>query len=302
MVEFYVEPNTTTIPLGRQGENLARTICFELSEMIEEYGAGTATLICLRSKDSAPYVCDTTQNGSMLSWTPTDTDTAYAGAGKCELRWSVGEVLAKSIVYNTVITPSISGDSVVPSEYESWYEALLEHISKYEIASDQIEANAENIATNTNDIAVLDGRVDEITTLPEGSTTGDAELADIRVGADGTIYPNAGDAVRGQVADLKADIGNLSDLETESKTDLVSAINEAAHGSGSGLDKTSIDLLESILRAAMYSSNQSSTITQLIEHLKSLLPVNNNIVVDGTTMTILELGVEPNNINGLYIQ
>ena len=204
MVEFYVEPNTTTIPLGRQGENLARTIYFELSELISNYGEGTATLVYLRSKDSAPYVCDTTQSGIMLSWTPTDTDTAYAGAGKCELRWVVGETLAKSIVYRTSVTESITGDSTVPSEYESWYEALLEHISEYEIASDQIETNTRNIATNTNDIAVLNGRVDEITTLPEGSTTGDAELADIRVGADGTIYPNAGKAVRTQINDVKS--------------------------------------------------------------------------------------------------
>ena len=204
MVEFYVEPNTTTIPLGRQGENLARTIYFELSELISNYGEGTATLVYLRSKDSAPYVCDTTQSGIMLSWTPTDTDTAYAGAGKCELRWVVGETLAKSIVYRTSVTESITGDSTVPSEYESWYEALLEHISEYEIASDQIAANASQITANTSDIAVLDGRMDEFTTLTDGSTTGDAELADIRVGYDGTVYSNAGEAVRTQIADVKS--------------------------------------------------------------------------------------------------
>ena len=204
MVEFYVEPNTTTIPLGRQGENLARTIYFELSELISNYGEGTATLVYLRSKDSAPYVCDTTQSGIMLSWTPTDTDTAYAGAGKCELRWVVGETLAKSIVYRTSVTESITGDSTVPSEYESWYEALLEHISEYGIASDQIAANASQITANTSDIAVLDGRMDEFTTLTDGSTTGDAELADIRVGYDGTVYSNAGEAVRTQIADVKS--------------------------------------------------------------------------------------------------
>ena len=39
-------------------------------------------------------------------------------------------------------------------------------------------------------------RIDNLATLTEGSTTGDAELVDGRVSADGTIYSNIGENIR----------------------------------------------------------------------------------------------------------
>ena len=59
--------------------------------------------------------------------------------------------------------------------------------------------------------SVQSARMDTFTSLPEGSTSGNAELADIRVGADGTTYDTAGNAVRGQIGELKSD---LEDLES----------------------------------------------------------------------------------------
>lgn len=85
--------------------------------------------------------------------------------------------------------------------------------SKWNNYADEIEQNKSDILTAKTDIQnlqvqddVLNSRIDNIATLPEGSTTADAELADIRVGADGNTYPNAGTAVRTQVSELKSDL------------------------------------------------------------------------------------------------
>lgn len=73
---------------------------------------------------------------------------------------------------------------------------------------------------------VLKERMDTFTQLPSGSTSGDAELHDIRVGANGVTYNTAGDAVRGQYSQLKEDLGNKNNLNTDNKSNLVNAINE----------------------------------------------------------------------------
>lgn len=58
-----------------------------------------------------------------------------------------------------------------------------------------------------SEIAVERARINSFTALAEGSTTGDAELQDIRVAVDGMTYSTAGEAVRGQVSDLKNTLG-----------------------------------------------------------------------------------------------
>ena len=72
-----------------------------------------------------------------------------------------------------------------------------------------LDQYANTINLNKNEIAVLKSRMDSFTSLQQGSTTGDAELIDGRVGYDGKTYKNIGGAIRGQVSQLSDDIGDI---------------------------------------------------------------------------------------------
>lgn len=140
-----VQKETTPIAdecilLGRQCENEARQIQFDLSWLIGEYGSGTATLVHQRNKDTAPYICTATQTGNTLTWTLDNQDTAYDGWGKAELRWTVGDVLAKTLIYKTMVIRSITADTTIPEPLESWYDQMIEYIDEHGIDPEDLAA------------------------------------------------------------------------------------------------------------------------------------------------------------------
>lgn len=134
-------------------------------------------------------------------------DNAYTSANKAEA-WAIGYY---------------EGDPVQPGEpqYENnaKYYAESAAADAATIAEDLTELpSIKTRLTNAEiDISVLDSRVDQFASLPAGSTAGNAELLDIRIGAYGEEYPSAGDAVRGQIRAIDDDLYNINvdDIEIE---------------------------------------------------------------------------------------
>jgi hypothetical protein len=56
------------------------------------------------------------------------------------------------------------------------------------------------------DLEIERQRINQLQQIPEGGTTADAALNDIKIGADGITYNSPGDAVRGQINKLKNDL------------------------------------------------------------------------------------------------
>lgn len=127
------------LALGRQLENNVRSIVFDCSALVEEFGEGEATLAHQRFDDVAPYPVTIAGDGNVYTWNITDADTAYCGMGRAEVRWITSDGLGKSVTFMTQVLPSLTGDSVIPEPLQSWYDNLIQYINDNLITEGQLE-------------------------------------------------------------------------------------------------------------------------------------------------------------------
>lgn len=129
---------------------------------------------------------------------------------------------------------SNTNTEVLTTAYEKLQGAITQANTVLPELEEAVEkGNLDNYATTSQleekasktDIATTNARIDTFTVLTEGSTTGDAELTDGRIGADGITYSNIGGAIRGQYNNLFTQI-NKNNLIFKNNDKLNSCIKK----------------------------------------------------------------------------
>ena len=130
--------------LGRQGENGARQILFDVSAWQQIYGPGIVQLLAKRTGDTTPYPISVTTEGGLARWTISAADVGVAGNyGAAELIYSVGGQVAKSDVWQTVVSPALDNASPTPPEpAQGWVDAVLQAGAAAQEAADRAEEAA----------------------------------------------------------------------------------------------------------------------------------------------------------------
>lgn len=180
-INVNVQRPPTNIPLGRQGENLATCVIFDCSGFAQLYGDGTAELLH-ELKSGTVYPVAIQQDGASVSWAVSASDTATVGAGRAELRWYVGDTLAKSAKFRTSVSSAMADSTTEtpPEPQQSWVDTVLQAAQEIKDGAISDEKLAEAIAAYLEEHPI-DAGLDEAALaayLTENGYLTNADLAD----------------------------------------------------------------------------------------------------------------------------
>ena len=157
-----------TIRLGRQGENLATVVVFDVAGFRKNFGDGHAALVHKRSGDSTAYPVSVAQINDSVLWIVQTSDLCNDGTGECELSWIVNETVAKSETYKTLTLKGVSNPGQIdPSkpwnqQIEAQLASVIEQLAGL-AASDVSMADGSTV----EEAMALRPEIRKVTELPE---------------------------------------------------------------------------------------------------------------------------------------
>ena len=161
---------------------------------------------------------------------------------------------------------------------------FIENSAKIKNINSQLDI-MDNKKANETDLKVLSESMNQFTSLPQGSTTGDAELIDGRAGVDGVTYANIGTAIRTQIKNANQSIDRISELSEFFKREQINLYN-FLHNCKKGKIVKSEGLNSNNCNKIFFSPNKNlCLLTGEIEYNKPLKTSNNATVTffeDGT--------------------
>lgn len=237
MIKIDIDTRCWKIPkeecfLGVESDDKVRILQFELSKNEFCDGLNFTDCNCFinyknEGNDTIPYVI---------------TDMELQEDGTVTFTWEVsrGATIFKGNTFAILCAKKVSDDGTITNEWNSRIGSFtvakgieplssinevpeIDIISQLLLVAQETNTNAQNNIEQSNtllekaeglaylkdDFDVLEARMNQFTSLQEGSTTGDAELIDGRIGYDGKVYDNIGGAIREQISELKGDLDDL---------------------------------------------------------------------------------------------
>lgn len=156
-----------------------------------------------------------------MAYTPTNNPYIPGDPFSYDLKWIVTE-LKKAISLYTPLSSDFNELRDYVQNYFNNLDLTTEVSAKINemflngtfdtIIAPYFDSYQEQISDLITDQATLSARMDTFASLPDGSTAGNAELTDIRVGAYGETYDSAGNAVRGQISNISDQNTNICDM------------------------------------------------------------------------------------------
>lgn len=234
MIKIDIDTRCWQIPkqecfLGVESDDKVRILQFELSK--NEFCDG------LNFTDCNCFINYKNDGNDTIPYAITDMEVQEDGTVTFTWEVSRGATIFKGNTFAVLCAKKVREDGTIMNEWNSRIGSFtvskgleplssivevpeIDIISQLLLVAQKTNANAQTNINQSSSLLekaeglgylkeeydVLEARMNQFTSLQEGSTTGDAELIDGRIGYDGKVYENIGGAIRKQVGELKGDL------------------------------------------------------------------------------------------------